>query len=112
MADILGGILSRDGFAGNPTDQFSNSTLMLALDIGRFVPLADAAGEATKAADHMVNTPLAEGSYGVMYPGQKEIKTRKERGKQGVDIEQETWNEMLGLVREFNLEETLGPLPE
>jgi LDH2 family malate/lactate/ureidoglycolate dehydrogenase len=112
MTDILSGILSRGGFAGNPTTQFSNATLILALDIERFVPLADAAAEAAKAAEFVVNTPLAEGSDGIMYPGQKETKNRKERGKTGVDIEQETWQQILDLIHEFKLEEKLSPLPE
>ncbi|MBN1687142.1 MAG: Ldh family oxidoreductase, partial [Spirochaetales bacterium] len=112
MTDILGGILSRGGFAGKPATKFSNTTLILALDVERFVPLADAAAEATQAANYMLDTPLAEGSHGIMYPGQKEIKNRKERSAKGIEIEAETWSQVMSLVKEFNLEETLAPLPE
>ena len=111
MTDILSGILSRGGFAGNPVGQFSNATLILALDIERFVPLADAMADVTTAVNHVVNTPPAEGSHEVMFPGQKEIKNRRERGKQGIEIERDTWDQIMDLVREYNLEDTLGPLP-
>jgi len=33
------------------------------------------------------NTPPAEGFEQVMYPGEKEVKSRKERDKKGVEIE-------------------------
>jgi uncharacterized oxidoreductase len=111
MTDIFGGILSRGGFAGSPVGQFSNTTLILALDIERFLPLAEAKADVTVAVNHVLDTPLAEGSHGIMYPGLKEIKNRKERGKRGIEIEQETWDEILGLIGEFNLEDTLSPLP-
>ena len=111
MTDIFGGILSRGGFAGSPAPHFSNTTLIVALEIERFVPLTVAAAEATKAADYMLDTPLAEGSHGIMYPGQKEIENRKERAKKGIEIETETWGQVMELVKEFGLEETLKPLP-
>jgi uncharacterized oxidoreductase len=112
FTDILSGILSQGGFAGNPVGQFSNATLILALDIERFLPLAEAMADVSTAVNHVMDTPLAEGSSGVMYPGLKEIKNRKERGKNGIDIEDDTWNQIHDLIVEFDLEEKLSPLPQ
>ncbi len=112
FTDILGGILSRGGFAGNPAPHFSNTTLIIALDVERFAPLAEAKADATKAANYMLDTPLAEGSKGILFPGQKEIENRKVRGEKGIEIEDDTWDQVMALIKEFKLEETLGPLPQ
>jgi uncharacterized oxidoreductase len=112
MTDVFGGILSRDGFTGGAGKQFSNGTLMVAIDIERFAPLDTVRAEVSRMAEHVTDTPLAEGSHDVMYPGEKEAKTRLERGKDGVEIEQDTWGQIMALVQEYGLGETLSPMPE
>ena len=59
----------------------------------------------------MKETPLAEGFDQIMYPGEKEAKNRKERGRKGVEIEDETWNQVMALVKEYGVAEKLGQLP-
>ena len=112
MTDVFGGILSRDGFTGGAGKQFSNGSLIVAIDIERFAPLETVRAEVSKMAEHVTDTPLAEGSHGVMYPGEKEAKTRMERGEAGVEIEQDTWGQIMALVQEYGLGETLSPMPE
>jgi LDH2 family malate/lactate/ureidoglycolate dehydrogenase len=46
-----------------------------------------------------------------MYPGEKEAKNRRERGKNGVEIEDETWNQVMDLVKEYGVADKLGKLP-
>ncbi len=46
-----------------------------------------------------------------MYPGEKEAKNRKERSKKGVEIEDDTWNQAMGLVKEYSVADKLGKLP-
>lgn len=110
MTDVFGGIMSRDGFAGGTGKQFSNSTMVVVIDIERFVPIATAKAEASTMVKYAKDTPLAEGSKYIMYPGEKEAHGRKERGKSGVEIEDETWNQVMALVDQYGVRGKLGNL--
>jgi LDH2 family malate/lactate/ureidoglycolate dehydrogenase len=111
MADLFGGILSGNGFAGAPGEQVSNGTFIVAIDIQWFAPLATIRSKVSKIVDFVKDTPPAEGSEYVMYPGEKEVKSRKERGKNGVEIEDETWNQVMALVKEYGVADKVGRLP-
>ena len=47
----------------------------------------------------------------MLYPGEIEAMTRKQRLAEGVAIEQSTWDEVVGLVQELGVESKVGPLP-
>jgi LDH2 family malate/lactate/ureidoglycolate dehydrogenase len=111
MADLFGGILSGGSFAGSPGECFSNNSLIVAMDVERFAPLETVKAEVSKMTERMKDTPLAEGSQGILYPGEKEVTTRLERRAKGVNIENATWEQVMTLIREYALEGTVGPLP-
>jgi LDH2 family malate/lactate/ureidoglycolate dehydrogenase len=112
MTDLFGSLLSRDGFPPKPGDQqLSNSSLFLALDIERFAPLATVKSEVSSMVNYVKETPPAEGFDQILYPGEKEASSRQERSKSGVQIEDDTWNQVMGLVKEYNLGAKLGKLP-
>ncbi len=111
MTDIFGSLLSRNGFPASPGKQFSNGSLIVAIDIERFAPLATAKSEASQMVVFVKDTPLVQGFEDVLPPGEKEAKSRKERTKNGVQIEDETWNQVMELVREYNVAGKIGKLP-
>jgi uncharacterized oxidoreductase len=111
MTDVFGGILARNGFIGNPNKQFSNGSFFVVIDIERFAPLAPAKSEASTMVKFVKDTPLARGFEHILYPGEKEAKSRKERSKTGIEIEDETWNQIMALVEEYRVAEKLGKLP-
>jgi LDH2 family malate/lactate/ureidoglycolate dehydrogenase len=83
----------------------------VAIDIDWFAPLAEARSQASKMVNYVKDTPPAEGFEYVMYPGEKEARNRRERGKKGVEIEDETWNQVMALVEEYGVAGKLGQLP-
>jgi len=111
MTDLFGGILSGDGFPAIPGKQFSNGSLIVTIDIERFAPLAAVRSQASKMVNYVKDTPPAEGFEYVMYPGEKEARNRKERGRNGVEIEGETWNQVMALVQEYGVADKLDQLP-
>ncbi len=112
MTDMFGSLLSRDGFPPKPGDQqLSNGSLILVLDIKRFAPMETVKSEVSMMVDYVKETPLAPGVDQILYPGEKEAKSRKERSKKGVEIEDDTWNQAMALVKEYNLGDKLGNLP-
>ena len=112
MTELFGSLLSRDGFPPRPGDQqVSNSSLFLALDIEQFAPLAEVKSEVSMMVNYVKETPLAEGFDQILYPGEKEARSREGRRKSGVEIEDDTWNQVMGLVKEYNIGDKLGRLP-
>ncbi len=110
MTELFSAILSRGGFAGSPGKQFSNNSLILVIDIERFTPLAGAKADASKLVNSVKDTPLAKGFDSIMYPGEKEAKSQKGRAQNGVEIEDETWSQVMALVKEYGVGEKLGKL--
>jgi LDH2 family malate/lactate/ureidoglycolate dehydrogenase len=111
LVEILGGILSRDGYAKEGATRFSNGTFMIVIDIAAFVPvetLMDEIGEMTRFLK--TSPPMTEGDE-VQYPGEKEAKAERERRAKGIDIEDETWRQIKAVIQEYGLEQALAPLP-
>jgi LDH2 family malate/lactate/ureidoglycolate dehydrogenase len=112
MADVFGGILSGNGFPGAPADaQATNGTFIVVIDIQWFAPLATLRSQVSQLVDYVKDTPLAEGAEHILYPGEKEVRTRKERGEKGIEIEDDTWNQVMALVKEYGVADKLGKLP-
>jgi LDH2 family malate/lactate/ureidoglycolate dehydrogenase len=110
MTDIFAGILARNGFLGKPNKQFSNGSFFVVIDIERFAPLTSAKSEASTMVKFVKDTPLAQGFESVLHPGEKEVKSRRERSKSGVAIEDETWNQVMDLVKEYGVADAIGKL--
>jgi len=111
MTEVFSGVLARNGSASHPNKQFSNGALILAIDIERFAPLAAFKSEVSDLAGYIRNTPLAEGFESVMVPGEKETQTREGRTQNGVEIEDETWNQVTALIQEYGVGDKLGKIP-
>ena len=67
--------------------------------------------EVSMMVNYVKETPPAEGFDQILYPGEKEAKSRKERSKSGVEIEDDTWNQVMGLVKEYNIGDKLSRFP-
>ena len=111
MTDVFGSLLSRDCFPAKPGKQLSNGSLILVIDIERFAPLADVKSEVSQMVQFVKDTPLAQGFDNIFHPGEKEAKNRRERIKTGVDIEEDTWNQVMNLVQEHKIGGKIGSLP-
>jgi uncharacterized oxidoreductase len=98
--EILGGILSGTGAARPEPGPIQNGTLMLCLDVARFLPLADFADEVERLFGFVRSAPLAEGATEILIPGEPEERTARARRQHGIPIEDETWRQ----IRECALE--------
>jgi uncharacterized oxidoreductase len=71
-------------------------------------------------ARYLKVTPTAEGSSGVLYPSEVEHMREQERRKNGIDVEDATWEKLRQLSGEYGLLAELGfssplaaaPIPE
>ncbi len=101
--EILGGILTGTGAAGPGPGLFANGTLMICLDVARFVPLPEFHAQVTSLFGWVKSAPLAQGSKEILIPGEPEARLEAERRRDGVPVEDETWNQIEGVAAELGV---------
>ena len=76
--------------------------------VENFRPLADFKREMKEFAEFVKTSPPAEGFTEVLYPGEIEYKTELKRREEGIDVEEETWNQITDLMRELKVLDAVG----
>lgn len=71
-------------------------------------PLADFKREVAELARYLKDTPPAEGSTGVLYPGEIEHLRAVECRQHGIEVEDATWRTLQMLAQEYGLTAELG----
>jgi len=64
--------------------------------------------EVTDFAHYLKATPPAEGFTEVYYPGEIEYRKEQDRRKNGIPVEDATWNKVRELAQGYGLTEKLG----
>ena len=59
-------------------------------------------------AEFVKTSPPAAGFTEVLYPGEIEYNTERKRREEGIDIEEETWNQITDLMRELKVLDAVG----
>ena len=110
MVTMLGAVM---GSVAKPAatlpDQVTGSTI-IAMDLTSMGPIDDIRATVGDVVDYVKDTPLAEGSSGILYPGEFEALTREERLENGVSIADATWDEVSALIDRFGLTGKLASL--
>ena len=112
MVALFGAVLGSLGHQSTTMDTQKNGSSIVAIDLSRLASIDHVRELVGNIVAYVKDTPAMEGSGGVLYPGEIEAMTRKERLAEGVSIEQSTWDEVVGLVQELGVESKVGPLPE
>ena len=103
MVDLFGGVLSGGGIPGDPTDSFSNDSMIIVLDPQRFVPLDEAKRRASIMTEHIKDTRLRDESRPIMYPGEIEARARAANRHKPIDLVEATWDGILSVLRQFSI---------
>ena len=82
-------------------------SLVTVLTAASFLAVAAPPSARAQALD-LKATPPAEGSTGVLYPGEMEDLCEQERRRTGIDVEDATWNRLAALAGEYGLAAELG----
>jgi len=102
--EILGGILSGTGAAGPETGSLHNGTLMICLDVARFLPPAEFDQQVGALFEWVKSAPLAEGATEILIPGEPETRLEAQRRRDGVPIDAETWSQIERVGREVGVD--------
>ena len=87
MANEVGGIR----VAGRPS---RTSQTFLAIDIARFMPVAEFSARMEKLVGIMKSTPAAQGYSEVLVAGDPEWRTEAERLRNGIPVDEGNWKEL------------------
>jgi LDH2 family malate/lactate/ureidoglycolate dehydrogenase len=107
MVEVLCGLLTGLGFGVEPTGRHNDGTFMAVFNVAAFRPLKDFKKEVAEFARYLKSTPPSEGSRGVFYPGEVEYLREQERRKNGIEIEDATWEKLKSLAGEYKIAKEL-----
>jgi len=108
MVEILCGLLTGLGFGIDPNGAHNDGCFLAVFNVEAFRPLKQFKAEVAEFAQFLKSAAPAKGSSGVLYPGEVEHLKEVERRRDGIDVEDATWNRLAGMAAEHGLTEKLG----
>lgn len=94
IIDVLAGTLSGSGCSGSNNARVCNATLMIVIDIAKFIPLEDYDRHIDKLVTFMKCSQLAPGFDEVLMPGEIESRQKQQRLSEGIPVDDETWRQI------------------
>ena len=104
MVDALAGGLTRAGCSKAPPNTGGNGFLAMVIKINDFIPLDDYTKEIEGLTEWVKSSAKAPGVQEIYIPGEIEARNRERMLRDGIDIEDTTWNEMAEVARSLNIE--------
>ena len=108
IVEILCGLLTGLGFGIDLSGRHNDGCFLAVFNVTAFRPLAEFKREVAEFAQYVKATPPAEGSQGVLYPGEIEHQREQDRRQNGIDVEDTTWNKLRALADQYNLTAALA----
>jgi LDH2 family malate/lactate/ureidoglycolate dehydrogenase len=102
MIELVAGLLSGTGVSSLPGYDGTFGTVLLAVDIGAFVPVDRFRAQTEEFCRSLQETPPARGAGGVLVPGEPEARARRERLAHGVPVPAAIWAELRALEARLN----------
>ncbi|MCS7113425.1 MAG: Ldh family oxidoreductase [Nitrososphaerota archaeon] len=102
--EILSGILVGAGFPCSGCYKGMNSLLLIALDPSAFVGRGEFRSGVSSFIEAMKSTPPAEGFVEVLVPGEPEYRSREEKLRLGIPVEDEVWARIRRAALELGLD--------
>jgi uncharacterized oxidoreductase len=106
MVETLSGILTSLGFGIDPQGRHNDGTFISVFNVSAFRPLDEFKRDIEAFVRYLKETPPAAGFTEVLYPGELEYRTAQQRRRDGIFVEEETWNQLMALKAEYGLPTT------
>jgi LDH2 family malate/lactate/ureidoglycolate dehydrogenase len=103
MVEVLGGILSGANVPVSPGYTVQNGVFMLALDVTFFRPAEEYDDVVDTLLDAVKAAPPAEGTDTVLVPGEPELSCRRERERDGIPVDDQTWADIQKAAVKLNV---------
>ncbi len=108
MVALLGGTMAELNDTGSSVKRPTRGGSITVINLSAVGDVDKIKEDVHHLVTYLKDTPPMEGHDGVLYPGEIEATNRRQRSKDGVDIEQATWDKVVDLIKEHRLEEKLG----
>ena len=108
MVEILSGILTGLGFGHDPRGFHNDGCFMAVFDVAAFRPLEEFERQVTDLAGYLKASKLAAGFSEILYPGELEHRTTQQRLREGIFVEDATWERLSALAGEYGVAGELG----
>jgi LDH2 family malate/lactate/ureidoglycolate dehydrogenase len=106
MAELMGGVLSGSGASSASGYDNGNGTLVVAIEIGRFVPPGDFTKQVEEFTDRLHDAPKAPGFDEILMPGEPEWRARLQRTEEGIPVPAATHRAIAELAAELGVTAT------
>jgi uncharacterized oxidoreductase len=104
MVEVLCGILTGLGYGVAADGRHNDGCFIGLFDPARFRPMPDFLAEVDDFVDYIKSSPTAAGHAEVLYPGELEYRTHRERTAHGFDVEDETWSTLARTMRSLGVD--------
>ena len=108
MVETLSALLTGLGFGIDPQARHNDGVFIAVFNVEHFRPLDVFKQEVKEFAEFIKTSPPAAGFTEVLYPGEPEFRTEQARRRDGIFVEDATWEEITGLMKELGVEEAVG----
>ena len=108
MVEIFSGLLTGLGFGLDPQARHNDGVFIAVFNVEHFRPLDEFKKEVKEFAEFVKTSPPAAGFTEVLYPGEPEYRTEQTRRRDGIFVEDETWEQITALMQELNVEAAVG----
>jgi uncharacterized oxidoreductase len=98
--EIVGGILSGAGFG---PESKGNGTAMIAIDIDKFTPIKEFKQEVDRLIRMVKSSRKNQGVEEILVAGEPEYQKMEKRLREGIYVEDETWEEIKQTAQELNV---------
>ena len=103
IVEILSGILTGLGFGVEPTGKHNDGVFMAAFKVDAFRSLETFKEEISEFARYLKSTKKQVGVEEIYYPGELEHLRAIARSRDGVEIEDATWEKLKALGEKYNV---------
>ena len=108
MVEIFSGLLTGLGFGLDPQARHNDGVFIAVFNVEHFRPLDEFKKEVKEFAEFVKTSPPAAGFTEVLYPGEPEYRTELARRRDGIFVEDETWEQITAMMQELKVEAAVG----
>ena len=103
MVALYGALLGQIAAPETEEEGTWSGSSIIVIDVAGMSPIEGVRSQVRNMTRYLKDTPTVEGVSAVLYPGEIEANTRRERLASGVDIEPATWEQVTELMEEYGV---------
>jgi uncharacterized oxidoreductase len=112
MVEVLSGILTGVGFGSDPQDfqkrhgveyRHNDGCFINVIDVNAFYPIEEFRQEVTDFVAYLKTSQPAKGFTDILYPGEIEWLNEQQRRREGIYIEDSTWDRITTIQKQFGV---------